>query len=118
MIELNYVVWGAGTAANTTQLGTAIIGKAPTGAAGGAFRILEAWSQGRSGTVPLTLIDSGTSGTAATTICALPSVFNGVPQAGTPADYALEAGRFLGIVIGVGTAVGPVSVHVLGVRGK
>lgn len=118
MVELNYVVWGAGTAANVTQLGTAIIGKAPSGALGGAFRIVEAFVQGRSGTVPMTIVDAGTSGTAATTICTLPSIFNGVPQAGTPADYALEAGRFLGIVIGVGTAIGPVSVHILGVEGK
>lgn len=118
MIEMNAFILGAGTAANVTQLGTAIIGRAPAGARGGAFRVVEAFSHGRSGTIPLVLLDLGQSGTAATTICSLPGVFTGAPGAGTPNDYAIEAGNYLGVQIGVGTAIGPVSVHVVGVVGK
>lgn len=85
--------------------GTAIIGKAPAAGHGGGVLISEAFIQLKSGTVASCgLYDMGAAGTAiAGTICTLPTIYTGAPQAGTPGEYFLAAGRYAAWIVGAGT---------------
>lgn len=110
-------VGGSGTV--ITIAGTAVIGRVPTDAHGGGARIVEAYAFGRNGTVQLDLIDYGAAGTAnGGTICAFPAVFTNVPNVGTPADYWVDGGNYLGLVQGVGTVGLPVAIHLNLVMGR
>lgn len=112
-----------GTVNGTAVLvaGTALIGKAPSAAHGGGVTISEAFAHLKAGTVAsLTLYDMGAAGTAvAGTICTFTPVFANAPNLGTPADYFLAAGRYVGLAWGVGTVtLGPNNVQVRFVEGR
>lgn len=101
--------------------GTAIIARAPTASRGGGISIAEAFAHIKLGSIAtLALVDMGTAGTSVSgTICTLGAAWADAPHAGTPADYWLSAGRYLGLKWSAGTVTaGPASVCVGYVTGR
>lgn len=123
-VNINYTfgalggtIAGSGTIIFTA--GTTIIGRTPQPGRGGGITVTEAYAFGKAGTVQLDLVDLGTAGTANLgTICAFPSVFTNVPNVGTPSDYWLTGGKYIGLVNGVGTVTAPLTVHLNLVMGR
>ena len=118
---VHYPLYGTANP-NITAAGTSIIMKAPSDANGGGITIREAFANVRSGTVTLTLVDLGSTGTAVGgTVCAIAVAVGagvGGPVAGTPNAYWLDGGNYLGVVYGVGTVVPPGGLEVGYVRGR
>lgn len=110
----------AGTASLVTAAGTAPFFKAPSGANGGGVSIREVYGYVASGTITVTLIDAGASGTAAVgTVCALAiAQATRAPFAGTPSAYYLAAGNHLAVVSAAGTIIAPAQITVGYVDGK
>lgn len=100
--------------------GTVTFGKAPADAHGGGVSIREVTCHNSSGTITLTVVDLGASGTAvAGTVCALAlAQATKAPLAGAPAGYFLDGGNYLGVVFPAGTVLTPLSIDVIGLLGR
>lgn len=101
--------------------GTAVVLKAPTAAQGGGLTIASAFTHIKLGSAStLALVDMGTGGTSvAGTICTFGAAWADIPIAGTPADYFLSAGKYLGVKWSAGTVTaGPNNVAIGYVIGR
>lgn len=119
IISIQHPIYGTANP-NITAAGTVRIFKAPAAAFGGGVNIREAQLSLTSGTATFTLVDLGTTGTVAVgTVCTLAaSQATSAPVTGTPNQYFLQAGRYLGVVYPAGTIVPPAAINVLAAFGR
>lgn len=109
---------GSGTAILTPGTALALF-RAPIDGYGGGVTLSQAHIISTSGTVSVSLVDTGPNGTSIVgTICTFPSVQNNTPQKGTPADYFLDGGNYMGLTWGAGTVVAPCVINVGYLQGR
>lgn len=105
----------------TITAGTVFFGKVPAAGYGGGVRVVEAFAHIKLGSAAtLALVDGGAAGTSvAGTICTFGTSWANAPVAGTPSDYFLDAGDYIGLKWSAGTITsGPALVSVGIIPGK